>query len=558
FVIMGSNDSGKPPGAFHMFDVKDPRAPKLLASLVGTPEVANLRELHAMPVAMIDGKDILVFPTLTGIVFFDFTNVLMPKMIGSLALSGVSGGDYDNAAWMLSWAYPYVYVGGTGNGIYIVDATDPTKPTLVTRVPTGSMGNFRIGPTYAAGNYVVGIGMDQSPTKISVLDVSNPKSPFLLTTGSTAASLYSAIVVGDRIYGPGTNGDYSFVKWTPTAITTIGTGKSGSDRGGYCTYQSSFVICGQSSEGYKKWDVHNDAKPMLVGHGTDPAGVGGDFDFATIVGNLVYLGNDHGTGAALVPHQMGPDNTAPTVVQIFPSEGDTKQALTSRVTVFLSEDYDIGSVSPTSMIVRKAGGAAIEGTFSKSSFNALSFGPKAPLEANSTYEVVIPAGGLKDLVGNPIATAAMARFSTGATLTGGAGGAGGSVSTGSGGVGGRAGAGGVTGATGGASPSGSGGTASGTGGGTVVATGGTTVVGSGGAVGTTGGSGPAVGTGGASSTGGAGAVGATGGGSAGCGCDVSNGGGGGTGTARALSLFVVAILLGLRKKRSARQAALHR
>src|SRR5580765_428868 len=29
-VIMGSNDSGAPPGSFHFYDVKDPRNPKLL------------------------------------------------------------------------------------------------------------------------------------------------------------------------------------------------------------------------------------------------------------------------------------------------------------------------------------------------------------------------------------------------------------------------------------------------------------------------------------------------------------------------------------------------
>ena len=29
-IVMGSNDSGAPPGSFHVFDVKDPRNPKLL------------------------------------------------------------------------------------------------------------------------------------------------------------------------------------------------------------------------------------------------------------------------------------------------------------------------------------------------------------------------------------------------------------------------------------------------------------------------------------------------------------------------------------------------
>ena len=51
-VIMGSNDSGKPPGSFHVYDVSNPRKPVLQKTLDGTPETSKLRELHALPVAM--------------------------------------------------------------------------------------------------------------------------------------------------------------------------------------------------------------------------------------------------------------------------------------------------------------------------------------------------------------------------------------------------------------------------------------------------------------------------------------------------------------------------
>jgi hypothetical protein len=569
-VIPGSNDSGKPPLSFNVFDVKDPRNPKLLKSVTGGPELSSGRELHAMPVAMINGKDVLAFPTQTGVMFFDFTDPMNPTAMGTLALAGVNGGDYDNAAWMLSWVYPYLYAGGTGNGVYIIDATDPAHASLVTKVATGSLGNFRIGPTYGAGNYLVVAQMDQATSSVSVLDVGNPAKPFLLATGKTSVSLYSAVVIGDQIYGAGTNGDYAFMKWSPTAVTMMAQTKSGSDRGGYCTYQSGFAICGQSSEGYKKWDLHNMASVTQVGHGTDPQGVGGDFDFATIVGNLVYLGNDHGSGAALIPHTMAPDSTAPEVVKVYPNDGDTKQPTTSRVTVFFSEDIDLGTVSNTNIFVRKMGGTALDGTFSKSSFNAISFGPKAPLEANATYEVVIPAGGLKDLVGNTIATAAMARFSTGASVAPGGGGGAGVVGTGgaggkgaggtSGGTGGGAPAGGTTGSsTGGASSSG-GGTA--TGGSVGAGTGGATVVlGTGGASGgspgsSTGGSaGPGTSSGGSTGSTGSGgaAVGMAAGSAAGCACNVpggSNSTGGGV-----VSLLGLALVLGARRDRRRRNTA---
>jgi hypothetical protein len=552
FVVMGSNDSGKPPGAFHFYDIKDPKNPKLLNSLVGTPETADLRELHAMPVAMINGKDYTVFPTTTGVRFFDFTDPMKPTAVSSLTLQGVNGGDYDNAAWMLSWAWPYVYAGGTGNGVFIIDATDPTKPTLLHRVTTGEMGNFRIGPTYAAGNYMVVLNMDQSPTHISVLDVGSPAAPFLLTTGTTTVNLYSAVVIGDRIYGPGTNGDYAFMKWSPTAVGMVATTKSGTDRGGYCTYQSGFAICGQSSEGYKKWDLRNEAAVTQVGHGTDPDGVGGDFDFATIMGNLVYLGNDHGSGAALIPHQLAPDTTPPTVMKVFPNDLDVKQPLSTRVTVFFSEDIDLGTVNATNIMVRKAGGVALDGVFSKSSFNAISFGSRLPLEANTTYEVVVPAGGLKDLVGNTIATGVTARFSTGTTIQAGTGAGGATVVVATGGAGGVPG----TVGAGGAGTPGTGGRAGGTGGSTPGTGGATVVQGSGGST-------VAAGTGGSQAPSGSGgaAIGASGGsgvtppaatsGSGGCACNVPGGSSSGT----MFSLIAVSLWLGSRRSRAKRNRA---
>jgi Bacterial Ig-like domain len=508
-IVMGSFDSGVPPGALHVFDVTNPRAPKLLKSLAGTPETAKLRELHAMPLAVIDGKDILALPTTSGVQFFDFTDPMNPTPAGTLTLAGANGGDYDNADWMLSWAWPYLYVGGTGNGAFIIDATDPAKATLLRRVTTGEMGNFRVGPTYAAGNYMVVANMDQSPTHISVVDVGVPTAPFLLTTGTVAINLYSLVVIGDRIYGPGTNGDYGFIKWSPTGISSIAQPKSGSDRGGYCTFQSGFAICGQSSEGYKKWDVRNEAAIVQVGHGTDPAGVGGDFDFATILGNLVYLGNDHGSGAALIPHQMAPDTTAPQIVKAYPNDGDVKQPLSTRVTVFFSEDIDIGTMTSANLIVRKVGGAALDGVYSRSSFNAVSFGAKAPLEANTTYEIAIPAGGLKDLVGNAVTTATVSRFSTGPTIQT-------TPVSGTGGVGGsNAGTGG--------SRAVDAGTSSGTGGAVTTGSGGSS--GAGGALGGVGGAPATTGTGGSTATGagGAAAAGGTGDGGGGCGCDVAPG-----------------------------------
>jgi MYXO-CTERM domain-containing protein len=98
-------------------------------------------------------------------------------------------------------------------------------------------------------------------------------------------------------------------------------------------------------------------------------------------------------------------------------EGDVKQPLTSRITVFFTDDVDLDTVLAKNIIVRKNGDCTpLAGVFSKSSFNAISFGSKTPLVANATYDVVVPAGGIKDLGGNAMAAGVVAHFSTGTTI----------------------------------------------------------------------------------------------------------------------------------------------
>src|SRR5579859_1350368 len=55
-VVLGTKDSGKPPGTFHIFDVNDPKNPKLLKTYGGA-DTANLREYHMWTGSKVGGKD---------------------------------------------------------------------------------------------------------------------------------------------------------------------------------------------------------------------------------------------------------------------------------------------------------------------------------------------------------------------------------------------------------------------------------------------------------------------------------------------------------------------
>jgi len=183
----------------------------------------------------------------------------------------------------------------------------------------------------------------------------------------------------------------------------------------------------------------------MVGHG-DLTDSGADTDFSTVFGNLLYIGNDHGGGSGLVPHDTRPDTFPPKVIRTFPADGATMQPLGSRVTVHLTDVIDGRTVTAASFIVRPVGGAPLAGNYSLTSINSISFGANDPLLPDTTYEISLPQGGLKDVMQNGIAITVTARFSTGATVdttptpagTGGSGPAGGANGAG-GNVGGMAG-----------------------------------------------------------------------------------------------------------------------
>ena len=99
------------------------------------------------------------------------------------------------------------FAGGTGNGIYIVDATDPAHPVEIPHVATGALGNFRVGPAYAAGNYVSPREWIRGHRFRSSMSAIRRRR--LLSTGAAPDEMYSAVVIGDRVFGTGANGNYS-------------------------------------------------------------------------------------------------------------------------------------------------------------------------------------------------------------------------------------------------------------------------------------------------------------------------------------------------------------
>jgi hypothetical protein len=139
-----------------------------------------------------------------------------------------------------------------------------------------------------------------------------------------------------------------------------------------------------------------------------------------VLGNLVFISNDHtgGPQGAFVPHQPDPDLAPPAVMEAFPVPESTNLPLTTRFTVFFSDDIDLATVDGDNFLVRRVSdGSKVQGVFSRSSMNAITFSPRQDLDADETYDIVLVGNGLTDVVGNSVPdNVDVGRFATGAEI----------------------------------------------------------------------------------------------------------------------------------------------
>ncbi len=403
FVPFGV-DSGAPGGGVSFYDISNPRSPQKVSQV----NVNSLREPHGIGFSTSYGGHFATMQAVDGIQFWDFSNPLSPVMMKSLTLPGIVSSDYALGAWWTFWQAPYVYVGGSGNGLIIVDAADPRNPKYVKTIPTSVWGGFRVGPTFAVGNLLVMTSMDQSG--IVTMDISDPLNPKLLGATTSLAGQYSSMVNGDRVITAGTDNRVHVHNISdPAKITQLVQSNDIGDKGGYLTIQGGFAHGGFSSK-YAKVDLVTGA---IVGTGT--SGISGrDEDFGIVLGNLTFIGSDHPVGSVLVPNQATPYTTPLSVTMVSPKNGATGQSLTSRIGITLSATAELNTVNTNTFIVRPVGGQALPGKFSGQT-GIVNFAPDRPLTPGTKYEVVVTSGGMRDQVGNAPTSTFTSTFTTAGT-----------------------------------------------------------------------------------------------------------------------------------------------
>jgi hypothetical protein len=73
------------------------------------------------------------------------------------------------------------------------------------------------------------------------------------------------------------------------------------------------------------------------------------------------------------------------------------------------------TVDSTTVAIRPSGGEPLDGVYTYNT-NTLSFSPTAPFAVNTTFEIALGASGVKDVSGNPLGQAIIARFATGNSI----------------------------------------------------------------------------------------------------------------------------------------------
>lgn len=369
-----------------------------------------------------DDDDVGTEEVLGGVGFFDVTDPAAPFWASELDLPGYHYPDsYTRLTLSVFWQGDYVYVSGAGNGVYIVDASNPLEPVLAAQylfTPGMLVGSF-----HAFGN--TAMAATAGGTRTVLMDISDPLDPQPIPGGEFNVGDGQGRTRGYYFSNLGGNyglfarkdvggGPILYDLSDPGRPRFAGDGPSPEGDGGYVALHENFVFIGDSNFG-AVWDFTEERAAVEIGR----IQLAGDFDTLVPIGNVAVASVDDGgapgQATAVVPWQLSPDARGPQIGMTSPRDGDTFQAVSSRVGLVFDEQVEARSAHAGSVRVWTTSGEAVPGRFQVQE-TVLNFVPDSPLEPDTTYVIEVPAGGVSDLSGNPIEADWSMRFSTGADV----------------------------------------------------------------------------------------------------------------------------------------------
>jgi len=414
YIVLAGN------GIHEVWEISNPYSPVWKQTLM-SPHRFGEAESHQVTYSRTaNGTCYMATISGRGIDIWNMTVTENPTLVSSLILPNINYGDVAGGIWGVSWHGNYIYAGATVYGIYVIDVSNPAQPQHVKTLSQSNLGGVSAGPLFAMGNLLV-VTTPKLSAGVATVDISNPTDPKLLDSVNGGAESYIGGFYGGNAYLITPLRTYD-VTTDPRNINLLGTFTVPASE--YMSFADNHLFLGGlrgGTEGIYKYSITNPASPNLIGRhvGRNSAW---DDQFSCPMGNLMIVADDQlvnneYVGAVLAVHDVNPDTKPPSVMKVFPAHGVNNQPLTTRITLSMSEWPEFATVNPTSFFVRPVGGQPIAGTWS-CTYTLLSFGPSEPLLPNTTYEIVLPAGGVRDFVGNAVATQFVSSFQTDSGIIG--------------------------------------------------------------------------------------------------------------------------------------------
>lgn len=283
-----------------------------------------------------------------------------------------------------------------------------------------------IGHPFLLGDLII-FASDQSRTGVATWDVSDPANPVLLDvlTNGGPGGYWPELWGGNGKlyvvfpYNSNGNGIRVVDATDPSDLQFVADQPLGGDDAMYVQFQDEYAFVGSHKVDMRTFqsvldlDGANTVRPNDNGVGIDTS------QFALPIGNLLVTGGiGANQGMAIWAHQSAPDTRGPSVGFHIPQAGRTNYPLDLPLSFLIHETLETPTiVNGKSFIVRPMGGSPIAGSLTFAFDDILTFAPDAPLLPNTTYEVVFPAGLIRDAAGNGIEGYSFS-FSTGSNVGG--------------------------------------------------------------------------------------------------------------------------------------------